>query len=123
MDQEIPILRTSERNDFKIPIARGLGVLGHCATVDEEYETRRANWARARLKQRYGITAEEFNEMYDDQEGCCAICFEPFVKRPHVDHCHDTGKVRGLLCFQCNVKLAWFEMNRRGIHEYLSPYS
>lgn len=53
----------------------------------------------------YGITLDEYNKMYDDQKGCCKICGEhqdSFSINFAVDHCHTTGKVRGLLCSNCN---------------------
>ena len=56
------------------------------------------------LKKR-GLTVDEFNKMFMDQGGYCAICGvhqQMFKKRLHVDHCHLTGKVRGLLCANCN---------------------
>lgn len=71
---------------------------------------------RARLK-RYGLTNEEFERMFADQAGGCAICGEPLVlntasnKRRsvlHVDHCHKTGLVRGLLCGNCNLGIGMF---------------
>jgi len=59
-------------------------------------------------KRRYGITIEQFDDMRKAQNNCCAICREEF--KPvrlklaiHVDHCHDSLKVRGLLCARCNV--------------------
>jgi hypothetical protein len=53
----------------------------------------------------YGITPDEFKAMFEKQKGLCAICGElPRTKRNlHVDHCHATGKVRGLLCNGCNT--------------------
>ena len=58
------------------------------------------------LKRRYGITAEEADEMLAEQGGLCAICrTEPAA---HVDHDHDTGGVRELLCFNCNGGLGQF---------------
>lgn len=56
------------------------------------------------LKRTYGITVEQYESMLAAQNGVCAICFRgPTGVRPlHVDHCHRTGKVRGLLCHQCN---------------------
>jgi hypothetical protein len=63
----------------------------------------------ARLKLNYGITEEQYNLMLDAQDGCCALCRspEPGGKGDwHVDHCHETGKVRGLLCHGCNIALA-----------------
>ncbi|MFJ2718351.1 endonuclease VII domain-containing protein [Streptomyces sp. NPDC087437] len=52
------------------------------------------------LKRQYGITEAERDEMCASQMGLCVICLKaPAV---HVDHCHNTGKVRGVLCFNCN---------------------
>ncbi|MFH8290608.1 endonuclease VII domain-containing protein [Streptomyces sp. NPDC018059] len=52
------------------------------------------------LKRRYGITEAERDELIGSQKGLCVICLSaPAV---HVDHCHETGKVRGVLCFNCN---------------------
>jgi hypothetical protein len=69
---------------------------------------------------RYGITAQEFNRRYDEQEGSCGICREPFQKRPDVDHCHQTNRVRGLLCRRCNVGLGWHEKHKAVIGAWLS---
>lgn len=65
--------------------------------------------ASARLKYRFGITLNDYNEMFTKQGGACAICFEPpKAKRLHVDHDHTTKKVRGLLCGKCNQALGLF---------------
>lgn len=61
------------------------------------------------LKHRYGITADEFDEMLARQEGVCAICLSR--KARHVDHDHSTGLVRGILCFACNGALGQFDEN------------
>jgi hypothetical protein len=60
---------------------------------------------------KYGITADDFKQMFETQQGKCAICNEePKTKRGlHVDHDHETGKVRGLLCHGCNVALGSFK--------------
>ena len=59
------------------------------------------------LRRRYGITAEEADAMLASQGGKCAICRSaPAV---HVDHDHDTGAVRALLCFNCNGGLGQFK--------------
>ena len=71
------------------------------------YERRRpeVGWASA-IKSRYGITARDFNSMQTAQGGACAICRQPPKRgRLHIDHCHETGKVRGLLCGPCNRML------------------
>ncbi len=56
------------------------------------------------LHRTYGLPLETFKKMLSDQGGKCALCFKaPSGVRPLcVDHCHDTGKVRGLLCYGCN---------------------
>ncbi|MEV6484659.1 endonuclease VII domain-containing protein [Streptomyces sp. NPDC051576] len=52
------------------------------------------------LKRNYGLTEAERDEMVASQMGLCVICLKaPAV---HVDHCHETGRVRGVLCFNCN---------------------
>lgn len=52
---------------------------------------------------RYGITMDEFNLMLTKQNNSCAICKKQFIKNPHIDHCHETKIVRGLLCGNCNT--------------------
>ena len=61
-----------------------------------------------KLQKLYGITLDDYNKMWADQAGCCATCgihSSALTKPLHVDHCHTTGKVRGLLCTQCNTAL------------------
>ena len=82
-------------------------------------------YARAmRLKHRYGITINDFDRMLKKQNGVCAICGKPPKnRRLDIDHCHKTGKVRGLLCHRCNRGLPWFSDNPatlRAAAEYLS---
>lgn len=64
------------------------------------------------LKHRFGITSEDYGSMYVEQKGKCAICgihqFE-LSCRLAVDHDHKTGKVRGLLCSDCNLALGNFK--------------
>lgn len=58
-----------------------------------------------RLKQKYGITLVDKQAMFDNQLAKCKTCSFVFVSvySAHVDHCHTTGKVRGLLCSDCNL--------------------
>ena len=68
-------------------------------------------WA---LKKKYGITPEEWENLFTSQGKKCAICYskEPMGKYGwHTDHCHITNKVRGILCNHCN----------RTIHKYATP--
>jgi hypothetical protein len=66
---------------------------------------------------RYGISTTEYEQLYKEQNGCCKICKDlaPLHSndrtRLYVDHCHDTKKVRGLLCKNCNSGLGQFREN------------
>ncbi len=69
------------------------------------------------LENKYGITYSEYLSMLESQDGVCSICGRPEkllgkggCTRPlNVDHCHTTGKVRGLLCASCNLALGNLE--------------
>ena len=61
---------------------------------------------RKNLKYRYGITFEQYTAMLAAQAGGCAICGKS--EKLRVDHCHATGKVRGILCHGCNIGLGVF---------------
>lgn len=67
---------------------------------------------RRHLRRCYGITLEDYNDLYDQQEGRCAICKEEEKREGwwlHVDHDHSTGEIRGLLCSVCNLALGHIE--------------
>jgi hypothetical protein len=53
----------------------------------------------------YRISVERLRELRDMQAGCCAICHECGGEELVIDHCHETGHVRGLLCIGCNTGL------------------
>lgn len=63
---------------------------------------KRKNWD---LIRRYGIDLTEYDAMEARQDGLCAICLAEPAETLNVDHCHDTGTIRGLLCGGCNVAL------------------
>lgn len=67
---------------------------------------RQAKW----LREAYGITVEDFDRMLVEQSGLCGICEDP-LKNPHVDHCHSSLQVRGLLCKTCNLMLGYARDN------------
>lgn len=59
---------------------------------------------------RYGLTVKQFKRIYESQEGACAICGIPFIEDEYrIDHNHETGEVRGLLCVACNSALGMFQ--------------
>lgn len=85
------------------------------------------------VKRLYNLDAEQYLQMVLDQNNCCAICNKPEthknkngdVRPLNVDHCHETGKVRALLCTHCNSMLgnAFDDIKRlqKGI-DYLNQY-
>lgn len=63
---------------------------------------------------KYGLTAQFYNELFNKQEGCCAICGIHQSELPNklcIDHDHITGMVRGLLCLKCNSGIGKFQDN------------
>ena len=72
------------------------------------------NWT---LRNVYGLTTEQYQAMFDAQDGRCAICKVPFIgikeepknQRVHIDHNHETLWVRGLLCGHCNFGIGHFQ--------------
>ncbi|MFE1833783.1 endonuclease VII domain-containing protein [Streptomyces sviceus] len=68
---------------------------------------RAAQNRRDHLKRQYGLTEAERDELIASQGGVCCICLAAVPE--HVDHCHKTGRVRGVLCFSCNAALGQFK--------------
>jgi hypothetical protein len=63
-------------------------------------------------KRKYGITIEDYNKMFEEQHGCCVICGRHQTEMKEilaVEHSHETGKVRGLVCNRCNIIIGFFE--------------
>jgi len=66
------------------------------------------------LRNTFGITFEDWMKMHNNQKGRCLICNrteQEIGRRFCVDHCHQTGKIRGLLCDNCNTGLGFFKDN------------
>jgi len=65
---------------------------------------------RNNLKKKFNLTPEQYEKMLSSQKAVCAICHKPDSegKRLAVDHCHETGIIRGLLCGHCNTGLGKF---------------
>lgn len=86
----------------------------------EYYKTRGRDKA---YQAQYGITLADYERMFEEQKGLCAICGtdKPSPKRKNfaVDHCHSSGVVRGLLCIACNSNVGWFERNADKVDLYL----
>ncbi len=73
---------------------------------EEKAEILRKRVRNSELKKGFGITIDDYDKILEKQDFKCAICRIPqssLEKRLAVDHCHKTGKVRGLLCLSCNT--------------------
>jgi hypothetical protein len=108
-------------------------LLGDCRVCQDKKSIswRARNLAKARfqqqkqkLKDRYGITLEDYDKMFLEQHGVCKLCGKATNRRRlDIDHCHTTGKIRGLLCNVCNKTLGLLKDDLKlieKIKEYLS---
>jgi hypothetical protein len=79
--------------------------------ASKKYRQDPAKEKNSKLKNRYGITLLGRDQMIADQSGCCAICNIELstAKVVHLDHCHTSGDVRGVLCQPCNIGLGGFK--------------
>lgn len=61
---------------------------------------------RNKLLKKYGVTLTAYETILQAQQGCCKLCRSTQDRRPlNVDHCHTTGRIRGLLCDKCNLAI------------------
>lgn len=88
--------------------------------------TKKARNHRINLRRFFGISVADFDRMLIDQSGLCACCSKQFgstkTTTPNVDHNHSTGKIRALVCFQCNVAIAHYERLGMLPFKYLEQY-
>jgi hypothetical protein len=91
----------------------------HAQRVASDEKTYRNETRRSRLKRKYGITPEDYERMLLFQGSHCALCDrteeDERHKRLNVDHCHETGKIRGLLCTPHNHALGWLGDGEAGL--------
>lgn len=81
----------------------------HKQRQKEWYQKNKSKKRNDLLIKLYGIGTEEYEKILAEQNGSCKICWaEPTGKSLAVDHCHSTGRVRGLLCSRCNQALGLF---------------
>lgn len=77
-----------------------------------------------RLFKRLGVEPGTYQKLFDLQQGKCQICgIDYSTQRKYrlaVDHCHKTGKVRGLLCITCNLAVGWLENSGEHLNEALA---
>ena len=92
------------------------------------YKSHKKEVKNSMLKSRYGITIDDYNNMFKEQNGKCAICDIHQValnKSFCIDHNHETGEVRGLLCSRCNYGLGFFDdssKNMKSAIRYLKKH-
>lgn len=108
-------------SDFGVCKAKKNGLQSYCRTCStktrREYVAKRPPLDKERASQfkyRYGVTKEAFDSMWEDQDGKCCICQEDLsleLRGYAIDHNHETGQVRGLLCNKCNTGLGLFMDN------------
>ena len=93
-----------------------------------EQKKQKAHKSRMRsLQRKYGISAENWQMLYERQGGLCALCRVPGRTGRHgilsVDHCHETGRIRGLLCTPCNSAIGILGESRERIARVLAYVS
>jgi len=117
--------------NFRPSRKSGDGLYSWCKDCDREYHKKYhrehksperldylTNW---RLQEKFNLTLEEYERMFEEQKGVCAICSNPPKNnRLHVDHDHDTGKIRGLLCAPCNSFLGRINEDTSKVDSYLN---
>ena len=99
------------------------GLAPYCRPCKQGYDRER------KLLNRFGLTAEDYERVLTEQGHVCAICGEiervvdrrGKIRHLSVDHDHETGEVRGLLCFTCNVGIGAFK-ERRDLVEAAAHY-
>lgn len=71
------------------------------------------------IKRKFGLTKEDFFNLLEKQDNKCALCNTPFQglfnNDLHIDHCHETNKIRGFLCMKCNIGLGMLGDNEEGL--------
>lgn len=130
-ESKIPMIEGESKEDYKI--RRRIWGLNRRVRESQKNPA----YQRARLiKHRYKISEEEYDSLFNKQNGKCSICGRELhlfdnkktttSEKACLDHCHLTGKIRGFLCFKCNSMIGLagdrIEVLSKGI-EYLQKHS
>lgn len=95
-----------------------------CGADQMRLRAESSRWSR--IKKIYGIDRIEYEILLKQQKECCAICSKTLsVKETHIDHCHSTGAIRGLLCGRCNQAIGLLDEDIEKIHaaaEYIKDH-
>lgn len=91
---------------------KGNGLCDRCH-ANERYARNGKPWHNRSIRRKFGLTAGQYDAMLTEQAGVCALCgrANPDGRRLAVDHNHETGEVRGLLCGWCNRGIGLFRDN------------
>ena len=109
-----------ERSEFHRDSARKDGITAYCKEcklkINNNWrinnpEEMKQSQRRTKRKLAYGILPHEYDQLLIDQDNKCTICKNNIGYEAAVDHDHDTGKIRGLLCSSCNKGLGFFKDN------------
>lgn len=77
------------------------------------YVSRKDLYKERHLQKTYGLSVQDLINLMEDQDFLCAICKKDFnelkPKNIHIDHCHNSNKIRGILCNNCNMALGLFK--------------
>jgi hypothetical protein len=121
--------RTPEQRAWRTTYMRGWRERNrerHNELARQSYERHKNDLGKSEERRRatlkpYGMSLGDYEMMFLWQGGRCAICYKPPSKNRslHVDHDHETGEVRGLLCYSCNGRLGWIEQFQSTILDYL----
>lgn len=79
------------------------------ATYEAANSEQRIQMKKTDRLRKYHISEVQYNEILSSQNNLCMICSNPHVKTPAIDHDHETGKVRGLLCGRCNSAIGFLK--------------
>lgn len=127
-------LQIKDFSEFHKHKAGKNGLAPLCKSCKTEQSKKRAGVKREReLIKLYGINTEDYKRLLKQQENKCAICGAKNSNKAHkgrlvIDHCHETKKVRGLLCHDCNIRLCKLNNNQESINlliktiEYLKKF-
>ena len=85
------------------------------------YQKNKERLRKEAVVKRYGISVEQYEQMFIEQNFQCALCSIHNSESPlYVDHCHDTNEVRGLLCNKCNSLLGGFQYHYNNLNNVLA---
>jgi hypothetical protein len=116
--QRLRVAAYAARNPEKVKEQSKRSKAKQRAANPEKFAQRNKNWRIKNadklrwyeVSRKFGISQAEYSDLYESQNGVCAICRNPetatrngVVRALAVDHCHSSGRIRGLLCSNCNT--------------------